>query len=682
MTRFSSIRPLFDDPFLAPYREALRRRADDFDALEQKLAGDGTLADFASGHEWYGLHRSPDGGWVLREHAPNAEALWLVGDFSNWERAPRFAASKIGDGDWELRLPARALSHGQLYHMELEWPGGGGARLPVYARRVVQDDTTKLFAAQVWDPPRPYRWRYPDWHAPVRSPLIYEAHVGMAQEEARVGTYAEFRVKTLPRIAAAGYNTVQLMAVMEHPYYGSFGYQVSNFFAASSRFGTPEELKELVDAAHGLGIAVIMDIVHSHAVRNELEGPAALDGTHYLYFHDWRENPDGTFEGRGHHPVWDSVLFDYGKLDTLHLLLSNVRFWLDEYRLDGFRFDGVTSMLYRHHGIGVDFLGYGQYFDDQVDEQALAYLALANRVAHAVRPGAITIAEDVSGMPGLASPSSAGGAGFDYRMSMGVTEAWKTLLEKVPDENWHTPWLWHALTDKRADERVVSYVECHDQALVGGKTALFRMAGTSVYDAMHRGTADLRAQRAVALHKMMRLATLAAAGGGYLDFMGNEFGHPEWIDFPREGNGWSFDHARRSWSLADDPHLLFSALGAWGAKMVRLFAARPRLLDEPPKLLAADGDAHVLAFARGNLFFVFNFHPSRSHVDYEVPVPPGRYALLLDSDRPAFGGANRLPKTLRLDPVETTRGDQRFLVLRLYLPSRCALVLRRTTPRA
>ena len=666
------------DPFLAPFLPAVERRLARANALERKLAGSGTLADFASAHEWYGLHRVR-GGWVFREHAPNATALWLVGDFSGWERRPAFAARRLDGpgGDWELRLPARALSHGQFYRMELSWPGGGGARLPVYARRVVQDPVTKIFAAQVWNPPRPYRWKHPDWRVPDRDPLVYEAHVGMAQEEPRVGTYAEFRERILPRIAAAGYDTVQLMAVMEHPYYGSFGYQVSNFFAASSRFGTPEDLKALVDAAHGLGLAVVVDLVHSHAVRNEAEGPAALDGTHHLYFHDWRQNPDGSFEGRGHHPVWDSVLFDYGKTDTLHLLLSNVRFWLDEYRFDGFRFDGVTSMLYRHHGLGVDFVGYGQYFDDQVDEDALAYLALANRVIHAVRPDAITIAEDVSGMPGLAAPARDGGAGFDYRMSMGVTEAWKTLLEKVPDENWHVPWLWHALVDKRADERVVSYVECHDQSLVGGKTALFRMAGTAVYDAMHRGTGDLRAQRAVALHKMMRLATLAAAGGGYLDFMGNEFGHPEWIDFPREGNGWSYDHARRRWSLADDPKLLFSALGAWGAAVIRLAASRPHLLDAPPKLLAADGGAHVLAFARDDLFFVFNFHPTASHVDYELPVPPGRYELLLDSDRPAFGGAGRLPAALRLPAVWTTRGDQRFPALRLYLPTRSALVFRR-----
>ena len=661
--------PVFtSDPYLKPYLPVIRHRREKTDALEARLAGGGTLADFASGHEYYGLHRTAS-GWVFREFAPNATALWLVGDFSEWGRWDYFRAHRLNAaGDWEISVPVSALHHGQLYHLEMEWPGGGGTRLPAYARRLVQDERTKLFAAQVWEPDEPYRWKHPDWSVPDRAPVIYEAHVGMAQEEPKVGSYAEFRRKVLPRIAKGGYNTIQLMAVMEHPYYGSFGYQVGNFFAASSRFGTPEELKELVDAAHGLGLAVIMDIVHSHAVSNEVEGLAKFDGTPYCYFHD---GP------RGHHPIWDSVLFDYGRFSTLHFLLSNCRFWLDEYRFDGFRFDGVTSMLYSHHGLGFDFTEYAQYFDATVDEDAYVYLSLANRVIHAVRPDAITIAEDVSGMPGLAAPTKDGGAGFDLRMAMGVTEAWTKLLKESDDPYWGMGWLWYELTNKRADERTVSYFECHDQALVGGKTMFFEMTGPSIYDSMHRGTDNLAIQRAVAIHKMARLATFGAAGGGYLNFMGNEFGHPEWIDFPREGNGWDYSHARRQWSLRDDPKLQFSYLADWDEAMLRLFARTPGLLDEPVRTLLIDELGKVIAFARGRYFVLLNFNRDDSHADYAVLVPPGSYKLLLDSDRTEFGGQGRVAPDQVFAATREVHENQALDYIRVYLPTRTALILER-----
>ena len=672
------------DPALAPYLPAVERREVRAAALRKRLASlsaDGTLAGFASGHEWYGLHRTAGGSTVFRERAPNATAMWLVGDFSGWKRLPRYQARRDpATGDWEVAdIPAGEIRHGMHYALHVEWPGGGGTRVPSFARRVVQDPDTKLFSAQVWDPPRPYRWRHPDWKVPDRDPLVYEAHVGMAQEKPAVGTWEEFRRETLPRVARAGYNTLQLMAVAEHPYYGSFGYQVSSFFAPSSRFGTPEELMALVDDAHDRGIAVVMDLVHSHSVRNEAEGLAEFDGTRGgLYFHDWRPLPGGRSEGRGRHPVWDSVLFDYGRDATLHYLLSNVRYWLDAFKFDGFRFDGVTSMLYLHHGIGVDFTGYPQYFGPDVDEDALAYLALANTLVHELRPDAVTIAEDVSGMPGLAAPVRDGGAGFDYRMAMGVTEAWGDLLRNVKDENWGMGWLLWRLSDKRADERVVSYFECHDQALVGGKTMFFEMAGADVYDAMHRGTLSPAVRRAVPLHEIARLATMAAAGGGYLCFMGNEFGHPEWIDFPREGNGWSFDKARRRWSLRDDPRLLFGPLAEFDRKAVAIFARRPRLLRTPLKRLVEDDLGKVLAFARGDVFFAFNFHPAETHGAYALAVPPGRYKVLLDSSAEAFGGPGgelRTGRVLRPEPVR--RGREEVPTLFLRLPPRSAVVLER-----
>ena len=666
------MKSLLDDPCLAPYRNALRARTGRIDALEGRLSsGAGSLAAFANAHEYYGLHRK-DEGWVFREFAPNATALWLVGDFSGWTRRPEFQARRLdGPGVWELRLPREALRHGQHYRLDMEWPGGGGERLPAYARRIVQDPATLRFTAQVWSP-KPYRWRNPTIRPtdrPTDFRLIYEAHVGMAQEREGVGTYREFTERILPRIAEGGYNTVQLMALMEHPYYASFGYQVANFFAPSSRFGTPEELKELVDTAHGLGLRVVMDLVHSHSVDNEYEGLSLFDGTPYLYFHN---GP------RGRHRVWNSRCFDYGKLETLHFLLSNCRYWLDEFHLDGFRFDGVTSMLYRHHGLGVDFVGYPQYFDGEVDEDALAYLGLANRLIHAVRPDAVTIAEDVSGMPGLGVPATEeGGIGFDYRLAMGITECWTDLLKKVPDESWGMGHLWYELTNHRADESTISYAECHDQAMVGGKTLFFEMADAAIYDKMDVRSESPVIDRAVALHKLIRLATLATADAGYLTFMGNEFGHPEWIDFPREGNGNSYAHARRQWSLRDDPNLRFKGLGDFDAALLKAFGELPGVAGSSPKALFQDELGKVLGFFRGDLLVLLNFHPTESHADYAVRVPPGAYDLVLDSDAPDFGGQGRIAPGQHYVPLLETGGDERVPTIRVYLPVRTAMVLHR-----
>lgn len=653
------------DPYLAPFADALAQRARRQEAMAQRLAGDRqTLADFASGHEYFGLQRQAD-GWVLREWAPQASAMALVGDATDWQERPAYAFQRSGaDGVWELRLPPEALRHGQLYRLRLQWPGGGGDRLPAYGRRVVQDAHTLIFTAQVWAPPTPYVWRAPAFRRSPVAPLIYEAHVGMAQEEGKVGTYREFQERVLPRIVKAGYNTIQLMAIQEHPYYGSFGYHVTNYYAASSRFGTPEELKALIDAAHAAGLAVIMDLIHSHAARNEVEGLSRFDGTLYQYFHDG---------GRGLHELWDSRCFDYGKPQVLHFLLSNCRFWLDEYRFDGFRFDGITSMLYYHHGMGKAFTRYDDYFGGEVDEDAVAYLTLANRVIHAVRPDAMTVAEDVSGMPGLAAPVERGGVGFDYRLAMGVPDYWIKLTKDTRDEDWQVSGLWHELTNRRHDERTISYAESHDQALVGDQTLIFRLIERDMYDAMAKDRRNMRVDRGLALHKMIRLLTLATAGHGYLNFMGNEFGHPEWIDFPRAGNGWSYHYARRQWHLRDDPALVYHYLADFDQAMLE-WAGRVRLVDAPgPHKRAEHCDDHVLGFERAGLLFLFNFHPARSYTDYAVETTPGTYRLVLDSDALCFGGHGRVAPGQEY----FTRPEPNRHAVTVYLPARTALVLQR-----
>ena len=660
---------LQNDPYLAPYEKIIARRLLKIEATANRLTqGNITLDDFASGHEYFGLHFR-DNQWVLREWAPNAVRIYLIGNMTGWQEKEDYALNRLADGEvWEIRLPAEKITHLDLYRLRIHWPGGEGDRIPAYARRVVQDPATLIFNAQVWQPHSPHRWRCRNFKRRNEAVLIYETHIGMAQEKEAIGTFQEFSATVLPRIVKSGYNAIQLMAIQEHPYYGSFGYQVSNFFAVSSRFGTPDDLKALIDEAHASGLAVFMDMVHSHAVSNETEGLSRFDGTLYQYFHD---GP------RGLHRLWDSRCFDYGKYQVLHFLLSNCRFWLDEYRFDGFRFDGITSMLYLHHGMNKAFTTYQDYFDESVDEDALTYLGLVNRLIHNLRPEAVTIAEDVSGMPGLAAPQDNGGYGFDYRFAMGIADLWIKLIKEVPDENWPMGHLWYELTNRRAEEKTISYAESHDQALVGDQSIIFRLIDADMYGHMHIGDENIRVERGLALHKMIRLVTLATAGGGYLNFMGNEFGHPEWIDFPRQGNNWSYMHARRQWHLVDNPDLTYQFLAEFDRAMIAT-AKKFKILEKPgPRILYEHSDNKLLIFERAGLLFAFNFHPGRSYPDYRFEAPPGRYQLIVDSDARQYGGHGRLAAGQEHLSFSSIDADRKLQYLSLYLPSRTALVLER-----
>ena len=664
---------LKNDSWLAPYAAAIEGRHNDVIRKERELTSEtGSLAEFANAHQYFGLHRTRS-GWVFREWAPNATGICLVGDFSDWKELPQYRLQRVDggvSGVWEVNLPKDAIAHGQLYKMRVDWPGGSAERIPAYADRVVQDPVTHIFSAQVHAPARKFKWSDESFTPDTAPLLIYECHIGMAQPTEGVGSYEEFRTKVLPRIEADGYNAIQIMAIQEHPYYGSFGYHVSNFFAASSRFGTPEELKKLIDDAHSRGIAVIMDIVHSHAVKNENEGIGRLDGTTDLYFH--------RDASRREHPAWDSLCFDYGKNEVLHFLLSNCKYWLEEYHFDGFRFDGVTSMLYYDHGLGKAFGGYGDYYDGGQDTDAITYLTLANLLIHQVKPTAITIAEEMSGMPGLALPFRDGGIGFDYRMAMGIPDYWIKMLKEKKDEDWHPTSIFWELTNRRADEKTISYVESHDQALVGDKTVIFRLIDAAMYWHMMVGDKDPSVARGIALHKMIRLVTLATINGGYLNFMGNEFGHPEWIDFPREGNGWSYKYARRQWDLVDREDLQYRFLNAFDNAMIELVSRRHNFQAKPiQKLWEKDSD-QVLAFMRGDLVFVFNFSPDKSYEGYGLLAPGGVYSTVLSTDNPDFGGFGNIDETVehftKPDPLYTPAGVER---LPLYLPARTAMVLRK-----
>ena len=658
------------DSYLAPYNLSIEGRHRYFLKREKELTKNGrqTLSDFATGYLYFGLHRTST-GWVFREWAPNATKIVLIGDFSNWEERPEYELKPLAGGVWERKMPKKALAHGQHYKMKVYWKGGCGERIPAWVRRVVQDETTKIFSAQVWAPEQEYKFKNNKF-VPKRTPLlIYECHIGMAQEEEKVGTYTEFREKVLPRIAADGYNCIQIMAIQEHPYYGSFGYHVSNFFAASSRFGTPEELKELIDAAHGMGIAVIMDLVHSHAVKNELEGLGLLAGDPAQYFYG---------DDKRIHSAWDSLCFDYGKNEVVHFLLSNCKYWLEEFKFDGFRFDGVTSMIYYSHGLGEAFCSYADYYNLGQNGDAICYLTLANRLIHQVNPKAITIAEEVSGMPGLASPIEDGGYGFDYRMAMNIPDFWIKIIKERKDEDWKPSEIFWELTNRRKDEKTISYAESHDQALVGDKTIIFRLIDSDMYWHFNRGDETYMVSRGIALHKMIRLMTISTINGGYLNFMGNEFGHPEWIDFPREGNGWSHKYARRQWSLVDNPNYNYTLLGEFDKAMIELVGDVRNFQNRPvQEIWHNDGD-QVLAFSRKDLIFVFNFSHNRSFTDYGLLVPEGSYSIVLNTDSAQFGGNALVDETqthfTQYDKLHARRKKGWLL---LYLPARTALVLKK-----
>ena len=654
------------DGWLAPYAQEIRTRLRLYDSQMERIERRwGSLKEAAHGYARMGFNRDAQTGeWVYREWAPGARELYLIGDFNGWDRtATPLCPDK--EGVWQVRLPAEALQHGQRVKVHVVGADRERRdRVPAWIRYTEQNPETYDYAGVIWEPAEPYRWQHERWNpARIQTPLIYEAHVGMAGEEERVHTYREFADNVLPRVAATGYNIVQLMAIQEHPYYGSFGYHVSSYFAPCNRFGTPEDLKYLIDTAHGLGLAVLLDVVHSHAVKNIAEGLNDFDGSGGQYFH--------AGERDRRHPDWDSCLFDYGRVEVQEFLLSNLRWWLEEFRFDGFRFDGVTSMLYVHHG-HEPFTSLDCYFNSQTNGDAITYLQLATTLVQQVRPGAFIIAEDMSGMPGLCRPIDEGGMGFTHRLAMGLPDYWIKIIKELKDEQWRMGDMWYTLINRRYGEPNIAYAESHDQALVGDKTIAFRLMDAEMYTHMACDKPSLVIDRGIALHKMIRLATLAAGGEGWLCFMGNEFGHPEWIDFPREGNGNSYQHCRRQWSLVDSPLLRYRHLLAFDREMLRLVRETSLLAAAPARPLNLDEKNQVMAFERGGLLFVFNWNGSRAIPHYKLPAPAhGKWRLALDSDATEFGGLGRQDATVE----HFTDKRQR---LSLYLLPRTVIVLRPT----
>lgn len=629
------------DALLEPHREHLKYRYETFEKRKAAIASaESSVEKFALGYEKYGFTVDKATGDVTyREWAPAAAHLALIGDFNGWN-AGATPMTKSEFGTWEVTLPKGTIAHGSRVKVRV-YAGDRGEfdRIPAWCRRATVEPGVMGagYDGVFWAPEETYEFKHPSPPKPSAS-RIYEAHVGMSSNDPKVSTYREFADDILPRIASGGYNTVQLMAVMEHAYYGSFGYHVTNPFAVSSRSGTPEDLKYLVDKAHGLGVRVLLDIVHSHASSNVNDGIAGFD------FGQGAEDSYFGAGADGYHWLWDSRLYKYDNWEVMRYLLSNLRYWVEEYKFDGFRFDGVTSMLYHHHGLQMDFTGdYAQYFSMATNVDAVVYLMLANDMLHTLYPEIEVIAEDVSGMPTLCLPVSEGGVGFDARLAMSIPDFWVKYLKERPDEHWSMSEMVSTLCNRRYTEKAIAYVESHDQSIVGDKTTAFWLMDAEMYTGMSTlNEPSFVIERGIALHKMMRLLTASLGGEGYLTFMGNEFGHPEWVDFPREGNNWSHDYCRRRWDLADADHLRYQFLLAFDKAMLALDETHQYMSAAHQHVSSADDARKLLVFERGPLVFVFNFHTNETYEGLEIGVgEPGKYQLVLDTDAGEFGGASR-----------------------------------------
>lgn len=669
------------DGYLQPYEKEIRRRYSCLQALIKKIDCDeGGLEQFSRGYEKFGVHRKQDNSIEVTEWAPGASGIYLRGEFNNWQIEERCAFQKREYGKWHLRIPPNPdgscpIGHQTKLKLGMRIHNGEIVdRICPWAKMVARPHNIPIFEQIYWDPPEHHVYKFKHQHPGIKEGLkIYESHVGIASWEGKVATYIQFKDNVIPRIADLGYNAIQLMAIMEHAYYASFGYQVTSFFAASSRFGNPEELKELIDVAHSRGIIVLLDVVHSHASKNTLDGLNQFDGTNSCYFHDG---------GRGNHDLWDSRLFNYTQPEVLRFLLSNLRWWIEEYHFDGFRFDGVTSMLYHTHGMGHVFSGhYDEYFGLNTDTESLVYMMLSNYMLHSLYPDfMVTVAEEVSGMPLLCRPLQEGGGGFDYRLAMAIPDVWIKTLKHSSDEEWDLSMIVHTLTNRRYMEKCIAYAESHDQALVGDKTIAFWLMDKEMYTHMSKMSGEsLIIDRGMALHKMIRLITIGLGGEAYLTFIGNEFGHPEWLDFPRVGNNESFHYARRQFNLADDPQLKYQYLNNFDRAMIRL-ESRYKWLSHPQNFVSLkhEGDK-VIAFERADkLLFVFNFHPNKSFTDYKIGVQmAGTYQIVLDSDAKEFGGHKRLDHGTKYHTFPEP-WCERANHLFVYLPCRTAIVLAKT----
>ncbi|KAK7287576.1 hypothetical protein RIF29_00857 [Crotalaria pallida] len=557
-----------------------------------------------------------------------------------------------------------AIPHGSKYRVYFNTPNGPLERVPAWATYVQPAvDGTQAYAIH-WEPPpeHVYKWKNTSPKVP-KSLRIYEAHVGISGSEPKISSFNEFTDKVLPHIMETGYNAIQLIGVVEHKDYFTVGYRVTNFYAVSSRYGTPDDFKRLVDEAHGLGLLVFLEIVHSYAAADENVGLSMFDGSNDCYFHSGK---------RGQHKFWGTRMFKYGDPDVLHFLLSNLNWWIVEYQVDGFQFHSLSSMIYTHNGFASFTGDLEEYCNQYVDKDALLYLILANEILHALYPNIITIAEDATFYPGLCEPTSQGGLGFDYYVNLSVSEMWSTFLESVPDNEWSMTKIVNTLVSDRAyADKMLMYAENHNQSISGRRSFAEILFGEIDEHSHHYKESLVRGS---SLHKMIRLITLTIGGRAYLNFMGNEFGHPKRVEFPTSSNNFSYSLANRQWDLLAKEGLnrdLFS----FDKDMMKLDENARVLSRRFPYLHHVNDSSMVISYIRGPLLFIFNFHPTDSYDNYSIGVEEaGEYQVILNTDEIKYGGQGCLKEDQYFQKTVSKRVDGLRNSLEVPLPSRTAQV--------
>ena len=595
---------------------------------------------------------------VIREYAPNAHFVSVIGDFNHWDRG-RDPLKRISNTEWEITLDRARVMPGSRYKLHIAGHNGGRDRIPStcpYARQSSDGDFAAIFEFNVLSPPT--RLQKQPEHLKV-----YELHIGLAASGPRIGTYLEVAHDVIHRVKYAGYTAVQLMAVHEHPYYGSFGYHVSNPYGICSRFGTRQDFKYLVDNCHEVGLLVIIDLVHAHAVKNLSEGLGEFDGQ------------DGYLFKTGQnalHPAWDSLVYDYENQATVSYLLSNARYWIEEYGIDGFRVDGVTSILYNDHGIGHTGFTDNDYLGSNLNQSGLLYLVLLCKLAHELRPDFILIAEDVSGLPGLARPALLGGVGFDYRLQMGLPDFFESVAKDVMDDGISPSRIWHALVSRRFDERHIGYVESHDQAIVGGQSLIFRLLGPKMYTDMHAETQSHDVHLAVAVVNVAKSIVFFLGGEAWMSFIGNEFGHPDWVEFPTPDNDDCFEYAYRKWYLATDSALMYEKMAAFDRDLMHQRKIAVTWDESYMTAPLLDDNRKLSVFHRDRVVLVCNTTTDVSYEDVWVPVPEqGNYRVILSTEEHRYGGYGRVNENMQYATIAVDGNAY----IRLYVPSMSAIFM-------
>ncbi|HEY4240768.1 MAG TPA: 1,4-alpha-glucan branching protein GlgB [Kofleriaceae bacterium] len=559
-----------------------------------------------------GAHPIP-GGTYFAVWAPNARAVSVIGDWNDWRPGAHALVARESSGIWEGTVAG--IGHGARYKYAITGADG------------VTRDKADPFAARAEHPPATaslvwelrHEWHDAEWmktrgeRSSRSAPIsIYEAHLGSwRRERSAVLGYRRLGEELGAHAANLGFTHVELMPVMEHPFFGSWGYQVTGYFAPTTRYGAPDDFAAMVDGLHARGIGVILDWVPAH-FPTDPHGLGEFDGTHLFEHADPR---------RGFHQDWTSYIFNYGRHEVRAFLISSAMSWLDRYHVDGLRVDGVASMLYRDYSRRA-----GEWVpaDDgsNHDRDAITFLQQMNHAVYTAFPDIQTIAEESTAWPGVSRPPDHGGLGFGFKWDLGWMHDTLAFLEREPI---HRKWHHDELTFRAVYATTENYVLplSHDEVVHGKKALLAKLPG------------DDWQQRATLRLLYGYQWTLP---GKKLLFMGGELG--VW-------NEWSHDQ-QLDWAIGDHP--AHGAIGRWLGDLNGAYKAYPALHEGDCEqggfrwIISDDRESNVLSYLRlsgdnAPVVVIANFTPIPRE-GYRVPVPRGGYwEEILNSDAEIYGGS-------------------------------------------